>query len=170
MSEQLFDYLDEVLQRYFGADVGFAPLMRRADVEQLLTDDTRRRLAEARSAAVEWGNAEIRGSVEITSECLVITHQGLLYAAGLNGVLAASARQPLFYLAAPPVMYEPIVERVDSTPLLQGSAAAVDDRFGHELTFPWPLDGPLRRLLDSHQVLRLDLTGHDHPAPATGTP
>lgn len=161
MTERLFNFFDEVLQRHFGLGPESYPRARRVDVDRLLTDDTRRRVAEARTAAVEWANTErISGSAVITSDRLMVTPYGLLYAAGLKG---SSAHKTLYYLAAPPSVFESIVELTDVTPLLEGSqAVAVDDRFGHELTYPWPLDAQLRRLLDEHQVLCLDLSEDGH--------
>ena len=167
MSERLFNFFDEVLQRHFDLGTESYPRVRRADVDRLLSDDTRRRVAEARIAAVEWANTEkISGNAVIASDRLMITPYGLLYAAGLSG---SSARQTLYYLAAPPALFESIVELTDATLLPPGSAAvAVDDRFGHELTFPWPLDATLRRMLDDHQVLCLDLFEEGHSTPPAG--
>jgi Glucose-6-phosphate dehydrogenase, NAD binding domain len=181
MNQWLFDFLDEVLQRYFGSWVGSCPRINRTDVDTLLTDDTYRRLAETRVAAVGWGETETTGDVVISAERLMITPFGLLYAAELKGSgrreasrpgprlvdepgpqpLPAGERRRLYYLATPPELFEPIVDQVGVAPLPQASAAAVDNRFGHELTFRWPLDTALRRMLDAHQVLRLALTGDD---------
>ncbi len=155
--DPLFDFVDEVLQRHFGPEYSSAARMDRKHVEQLLTDDTRRRVEEARSAAVEWGKSELAGDVVIASDRLVITSHGLVYAAGMS---AAGAHRPLYYLATPIELFESMVERVDATSLRQGSVAAVDDRFGHELVYPWPLDTGLRHLLDAHQALHLDLSEH----------
>lgn len=150
--------------------------MSRADLERLLTGDTRRRVVHARAAAVEWASTEIIGTVEIISERLLITPLGLLYDARLSGSAPgaprrptphlsreptdaagqhASSRQILYYLATPPALLDPIAERVGVTRLPQGSAAAVDGRFGDDLVFPWPLDAALRRTLDAHMILRL---------------
>lgn len=79
MKERPSDFLEEVLARYFGPGVGSCPRMRRADLEELLTDDTRQRLADLRSAATEWGDAERVDTVEITSVRLLITPRGLVY-------------------------------------------------------------------------------------------
>lgn len=152
MNERSSGFLGEVLQRYFGPGLGSWPRMRRADLERLLTGDTYRRVAHARGAAVEWAGTEITGTVEITSERLLITPRGLLYAAQLSG---PSSRLALYYLAAPPPWLDPIADRVGTTQLPPDSAAAVDSRFGHDLLFPWPLDVTLRRTLDAHEVLRL---------------
>lgn len=154
-SDRLFDFVDEVLQRYFGPEYTSAAPMGREDVERLLTDDTRRRVEQARHAAVEWGRTESTGEVVIASDRLVITSHGLLYAAGMS---APGAHRPLYYLATPLALFESIVERVDATSLRQGSVAAVDDRFGHDLTYPWPLDTALRQMLDAHQALHLNLS------------
>jgi hypothetical protein len=62
-------------------------------------------------------------------------------------------------------LLDPIADRVGATQLPQGSAVAVDTRFGHDLEFPWPLDAALRRTLDAHEVLRLELTGEPMPEP-----
>ncbi|MGV9712086.1 glucose-6-phosphate dehydrogenase [Gordonia sp. NPDC003424] len=156
-SDPLLDFVDEVLQRHFGPEYSSADRIDRHHVEQLLTDDTRRRVEEARDAAVEWGRSELAGEVVIASDRLVITSHGLVYAAGMS---APGAHRPLYYLATPIELFESIVERVDDTSLRQGSVAAVDDRFGHELTYPWPLDTGLRHLLDAHQALHLDLSDH----------
>ena len=59
-----------------------------------------------------------------------------------------------------------MVERVDATSLQRGSMAAVDDRFGHELSFPWPLDTGLRHMLDAHHALHLDLAEHEGAVPS----
>ncbi len=155
MSERPVTFLDEVLQRYFGAELGSFPRMRRADLERLLTDDAHRRRLRARLAAVEWGGTEIHSSVEIRSECWVITPRGLLYVAGLAG----GPRRSLYYLAVPAVLFEPIVDRAAVSRLPRASAAAVDSRLDRDLVFPWPLDAALRRTLDAHEVLSLDLTG-----------
>ena len=54
-------------------------------VERLLTlsDDVPDRLAQARCAAMAWAKAEAPNA-GITSELVVITQHGLMYAVGLN--------------------------------------------------------------------------------------
>jgi hypothetical protein len=156
MSERLVTFLDEVLQRYFGPEFGSSARMRHGDLEKLLTDDAERRLAHVRLAAVEWGTTEIRGNVEIRAEHWVITPRGLLYAAEL----ATSADRSLYYLATPRALFEPVVEQTGAVHLPPESAAAVDSRLDPDLVFPWPLDAALRRKLDAHEVLRLDLIEH----------
>ena len=155
----MVDFFDEVLRQYFGSGIGWYARIRWADVERLLCDDTRRRLGHIRLAAMEWGRAETgrvagsagAGDVAITEESLLVTPHGLVYVAGLNG----RPPRPLYYLATPSALFEHIVDRVGVTPLPPGSAAAVDDRLGDDLTFTWPLDAALRRMLDAYPVLRL---------------
>jgi hypothetical protein len=184
MDEQSSDLPDEVLHRYLASRLGLCPRMSRADLDRLLTGDTRRRVVHARAAAVEWAGTEIVGTVEITSERLLITPFGLVYQARLSGSAPGAPRRPapsrfrgpaeeagehasspwtLYYLATPPPLLDPIADRVGATQLPQGSAVAVDTRFGHDLEFPWPLDAALRRTLDAHEVLRLELTGEPMP-------
>lgn len=160
-SDPLADFVDEVLRRHFGPDYASAAGIDRNHVEQLLTDDTRRRVAESRAAALEWGKTEVGREVAIACDRLVITSKGLVYAAGMS---AAGAGRPLYYLATPIELFESVVEGVDLTSLRQSAVAAVDDRFGHELTYPWPLDTGLRHILDTHQALHLDLAEHSEPA------
>ncbi|MGC4963287.1 glucose-6-phosphate dehydrogenase [Gordonia sp. DT101] len=154
-SDPLSDFVDEILRRHFGPEYKSAASMDHQDVERLLTDDTRRRVEEARNAAMEWGRTEIVGEVAIASDRLVITSHGLVYAAGMS---APGVQTHRYYLATPIELFESIVGRVDAASLEQRSVAAVDDRFGHELTYPWPLDTGLRHLLDAHQALHLDLS------------
>ncbi|WP_067669560.1 hypothetical protein [Nocardia miyunensis] len=53
----------------------------------------------------------------------------------------------------------PIVDQVRVTPLRPGSTAMVDDRFGHDRLFSWPLDTRLRRMFDDQSVLRVEAIG-----------
>src|ERR1700750_2709067 len=169
MDEQSSDLPDEVLHRYLASRLGLCPRMSRADLDRLLTGDTRRRVVHARAAAVEWAGTEIVGTVEITSERLLITPFGLVYQARLSGSAPGAPRRPapsrfrgpaeeagehasspwtLYYLATPPPLLDPIADRVGATQLPQGSAVAGDTRFGHALHFPGPLDAARRRTLD----------------------
>lgn len=161
--DPLFDFIDEILRGHFGPGYSSDTTTDRRHVEQLLTDDTRRRVEESRAAAVEWGRAEVAGEVVIASDRLVITSHGLVYAAGMS---SSGGHQPLYYLATPVELFESMVERVDATSLQRGSMAAVDDRFGHELSFPWPLDTGLRHMLDAHHALHLDLAEHEGAVPS----
>lgn len=161
MNERALGFLDEILRQYFGVRIGSCPPMHRADIERLLTDDTRRRLEQARLAAAGWSGTEIAGDVSVTSECLLITPRGLLYASALRGAARSTSAlvphpRPVYYLATPPALFDPVAERVAAARPLPASAVAVDSRLGHDLVFTWPLDVALRRTLDAQEVLRLE--------------
>ncbi|HEY3501769.1 MAG TPA: hypothetical protein VGN37_03145 [Actinocatenispora sp.] len=143
--------LDEILDRYVGAAYGSCPSMRRTQVDALLGDDTRQRLAHTRLAATDWAAAETHGTVRITVERGVVTPRGLVYAAGM----AAGPRRSLYYLATPDTLFDPVVGRATGTRLPRGSMSAVDGRLDDDLVFSWPLDVSLRHLLDGHELLRL---------------
>ena len=165
MSEHLFSFLDEVLQRYLGPELASCPPMRRSDLERLLTGDGQRRMNRVRVAATDWGRGE--GNVSVAEECLLITPRGLMYAAALRGPARGASqavpvpRRPaerpagFYYVATPPTLFEAIAERLAAARPLQARVAAVDSRFGGDLVFTWPLDGALRRTLDVYEVLRL---------------
>ncbi len=152
MSEQLYDFFGEIFQRYFRPAIDSYPRSGGALVERLLTltDDIPDRLAQTRRAAMAWGNAE-SPNVRITSELFVITQHGLMYAAGLN-----ESRHALYYLATPPPLFDPFVDQVD-TAELSDAVVVVDSRFGRDLTSAHPMDAALRRILDEHLALRVDL-------------
>ena len=152
MSEQLYDFFGEIFQRYFRPAIDSYPRSGGALVERLLTltDDIPDRLAQTRRAAMAWGNAE-SPNARITSELFVITQHGLMYAAGLN-----ESRHALYYLATPPPLFDPFVDQVD-TAELSGAVVVVDSRFGRDLTSAHPMDAALRRILDEHLALRVDL-------------
>ena len=153
MSEQLYDFFDEIFQRYFRPAIDAYPGMGDVLVERLftLTDDVPDRLVQTRCAAVAWGKAE-NPNARITSELFVITQQGLMYAAGLN-----ESRRALYYLATPPALFDPFVDQVDTAELRQGTVVMVDSRFGHDLASAHPMDAALRRILSEHLALRVDL-------------
>ena len=86
----------------------------------------------------------------------MITQHGLMYAAGLN-----ESRRALYYLATPPALFQdPFVDQVDITELREGAVVAVDSRLGHDLASAHPMDAALRRILDEHLALRVDLPTH----------
>lgn len=150
MSAKVFDFFDEVLRQFFGTDVESFARMRRADVEQLLSDDTRRRLTQIQSAAMELGQEAPGDRMHIDAQRLLITPHGLLYAAELSG----TSHRPLCYFATPPALFDDIVDGVGATPRQAGWVVAVDRRVARELAFPWPLDAGLRRTLNAEPVLR----------------
>jgi hypothetical protein len=142
MSEQLDDFFGEIFQRYFRPAIDAYPRMGGALVD---------RLAQTRRAATAWAKAETPNA-RITSELFVITQHGLIYAAGLN-----ESRRALYYLATPPALFDPFVDQVDTAELREGAVVLVDGRFGRDLTSAHPMDAALRRILDEHLALRVDL-------------
>jgi Glucose-6-phosphate dehydrogenase, NAD binding domain len=153
MSEQRYDFFGEIFERYFRSAIGAYPQMGGALVQRLLTlaDDIPDRLAQTRRAAMAWGEAET-SSARITSELFVITQHGLIYAAGLN-----ESRGALYYLATPPGLFDPVVDQIDNAELREGEVVVVDSGFGRDLASAHPMDAALRRILDEHLALRVDL-------------
>src|ERR1700751_1332468 len=153
MSEQLYDYFGEIFQRYFRPAIDAYPRMGGALVERFLplTDEAPDRLPQPRCAATAWAKAETPNA-RITSELFVITQHGLMYAAGLS-----ESRRALYYLATPPALFEPFVDQVDTTELREGTVVVVDSGLGRALAPAHPMDAALRRILDEHLALRVDL-------------
>ena len=153
MSEQRYDFFGEIFQRYFKPEIAAYPQMGGALVDRLLalTDDVPDRLAETRRAAMAWGKAETPNA-RITAELFVITQHGLMYAAGLSG-----SHRVLYYLATPPGLFDPFVDQVETAELHDGEVVVVDSGFGHDLGTACPMDAALRRILDEHLALRVDL-------------
>jgi hypothetical protein len=153
MSEQRYDFFGEIFERYFRSAIGMYPLMGGALVERLFTlsDDVPDRLAEIRRAATAWGKAETPNA-RITSDLFVITQNGLMYAAGLT-----ESRRALYYLATPPGLFDPFVDQVATAELREGAVAVVDSGFRRDLASAHPMDAALRRILDEHVTLRVDL-------------
>ena len=153
MSEQLSDFFGAIFQRYFIPATDAYRRTGRELVERwlTLTDDVPDHLAQARRAAMAWGKVEAPNAT-ITSETFVITQHGLLYAAGLR-----EPCQALYYLATPPELFEPFVDQVETTELRDGAVVVVDSRFGRDLASAHPMDAALRRILDEHRALRVDL-------------
>lgn len=81
-------------------------------------------------------------NARITSELFVIAQHGLIYAAGLN-----ESRRALYYLATPPALFDPFVDRVDTAELREGAVVVVDSRFGRSFASTQPMDAALRRIL-----------------------
>ena len=154
MSEQLYDFFGEIFQRYFGPAIDAYPRTGGTLVERLLTltDDVPDRLAQTQRAAVAWGKAETPHA-RMSSELFVITQHGLIYAAKFN-----ESRRSLYYLATPPALFDPFVDQVDTAELREGAVVVVDSRFGRDLTSAHPMDTALRRILDEHLALRVDLS------------
>jgi hypothetical protein len=153
MSEQLHDFFGEIFQRYFSPAIDAYPGTGGVLVERLLTltDDVPDRLTQTRGAATAWGKAETPNA-RITSELFVITQHGLMYAAGFN-----ESRRALYYLATPPALFDPFVDQVDTAELPAGAVVVVDGRLGRDLSSAHPMDAALRRILDEHLALQVDL-------------
>jgi Glucose-6-phosphate dehydrogenase, NAD binding domain len=153
MTAQRYDFFGDIFQRYFRPAIDAYPQMGGALVGRLLTltDDVPDRLSQIRRAAMAWGSAETPNST-ITSELFVITQRGLMYAAVLN-----ESRRTLYYLATPPRLFDPFVDQIDATKLRFGEVVAVDGGFGRDLTSAHPMDAALRRILDEHEALRVNL-------------
>jgi hypothetical protein len=155
MSDQPYDFFGEIFERYFKPAISAYPRMGGQLVERLLTltDDVPDRLAQTRRAAIAWGKAETP-KARITSELFVITQRGLMYSARLN-----DARRELYYLATPPALFDPFVDQADIAELREGAVVLVDGRLGRDLASAHPMDAALRRILDEHLALRVDLPG-----------
>lgn len=153
MSEQLSDLFGDIFRRYFIPAIDAYPRKGRALVGRLLglTDDIPDRLAQSRSAAIAWGRAETPRA-RITSELFVTTQHGLMYAARL----AESGRE-LYYLATPHGLFDSFVDQVDTAELPQDATVLVDNRMERDLAAAHPMDAALRRILDEHLALRVDL-------------
>ena len=82
----------------------------------------------------------------------MITQHGLMYAAGLN-----ESRRALYYLATPQGLFDPFVDQVDTAELPDGAIVLVDNRLRRDLASAHPMDAALRRILDEHLALRVDL-------------
>ncbi|BBZ73940.1 glucose-6-phosphate dehydrogenase [Mycobacterium paraseoulense] len=154
MSELRYDFFGQIFQRYFRNAVDTYPRTGGALVEKLLTlsDDALDRLTQPRCAAIASAQAEIPNA-RITSEFFVVTQHGLVYAAELNG-----SRRSVYYLATPRAFFDPFVDQVGSAELRDGAVVVVDARFTRDLASSGdPMDAALRRILDEHLALRVDL-------------
>lgn len=153
MTAQRYDLFGDVFERHFSAAIDEYPGAGLALVHSLLTstDEVLDRLAEARHAALVWRDTEsVRAGV--ASELFVITQCGLMYAADFDG-----AGHHLHYLATPTALFDAFVDRVESVELHPGDVVAVDRRCSHDLAAAHPMDAALRRILDEHAALRVDL-------------
>src|SRR3981081_4721030 len=98
-----------------------------------------------------WGKAE-NPNARITSELFVITQHGLMYAAGLN-----ESRRALYYLATPPGLFDSFVAQIYKAELPPGATDLLVNRLRRDLASAHPMDAALRRILDEHLALRVDL-------------
>jgi glucose-6-phosphate 1-dehydrogenase len=153
MNDQPYDLFGDVFGRYFKPAIDVYPHTGRTLVHRLLTstDEVQDRLAEAQHAALAWSRAE-SGHADIQSELFVITQCGLMYAASFD-----DARHPLYYLATPSALFDAFVDQIDCTALRSGAVVGVDRRCSHDLAAAHPMDAALRRILDEHEALRVDV-------------
>lgn len=156
MTEQRYDFFGDVFARYFSPTIGRYPSTAGSLVHRLLasTDEVQDRLAQARLAACAWGEEETgsSGHLHPSSELFVFTQCGLMY-----GARFADARHGLYYLATPHLVFDAFVDQIEHTPRRPGAVAAVDRRCSHDLESAHPMDAALRRLLDEHEALRVDV-------------
>lgn len=155
MMEQLHDFFGEVFARHFRPAMDMYPRWGVGVVERMfmLTDAVQDPLEQSRHGAMEWGGTEIPNA-RITEEFFVITQHGLMYAAEVNG-----AHRALHYLATPPALFDPFVDHAETSELREGEVVVVDSRFGRDLASAHPMDAALRRILDEHLALRVNLPG-----------
>ena len=71
-------------------------------------------------------------------------------------VQLSGAHRPLYYLAVPPSLFAPIVDRLDAAGLLGDARVALEKPFGHDLTSARELRDRLRQVLDERQILLVD--------------
>ncbi|MGV0809224.1 glucose-6-phosphate dehydrogenase [Mycolicibacterium setense] len=156
MTQQRYDFFGDVFARFFSPAIDHYPSTAGTLVHRLLacTDDLQDRLASARMAAEVWGEQELGqpGPVHAASELFVITQCGLMY-----GARFVDARHGLYYLATPRTMFDGFVDQIDHTPLRPAAVVAVDRRCSHDLESAHPMDAALRRILDEHEALRVDV-------------
>lgn len=154
MSEQAHDFFGTVFQRYFRPAIDAEPRLGGGPVERVftLTDAVQDPLEQSRRGAMAWGHTEVRNA-RFAAELFVITQCGLVYAAELN-----NPRRALYYLATPPALFDPFVDQVETAELSEGDVVVVDNRCGRDLASARPMDAALRRILDEHWALRVDLS------------
>jgi glucose-6-phosphate 1-dehydrogenase len=68
----------------------------------------------------------------------------------------SGARRPLYYLAVPPHLFAPIVERLDASGLLGDARVALEKPFGYDLASAQELGARLSQVLDERQILLVD--------------
>lgn len=68
----------------------------------------------------------------------------------------ANVRRPLYYLALPPSLFAPVVERLSARSLLADARVALEKPFGDDLASARELRARLRQVLDDRQILLVD--------------
>jgi hypothetical protein len=54
-------------------------------------------------------------------------------------------------------LFDPFVDQIDNADLPDGATVLVDNRLRRDLASAHPMDAALRRILDEHLALRVDL-------------
>jgi hypothetical protein len=54
-------------------------------------------------------------------------------------------------------LFDPFVDQIDTAELREGAVAVVDSQFRRDLGSAHPMDAALRRILDEHLALRVNL-------------
>ncbi|MEN4396733.1 glucose-6-phosphate dehydrogenase [Mycolicibacterium senegalense] len=154
MTRQRYDFFGDVFAEYFHPAIDRYPSTAGPLVHRLLacTDDVQDRLASARLAAEVWGQEELGHPGPPVSELFVFTQCGLMYGARFTDM-----HHGLYYLATPRAMFDAFVDQIEHTPLRLGTVVAVDRRCSHDLESAHPMDAALRRMLDEHEALRVDV-------------
>lgn len=156
MTQQRYDFFGDVFAGHFRPAIDRYPSTAGALVHRLLacTDDVQDRLAQARLAAAAWGEEEFghARAAHPASELFVFTQCGLMY-----GARFADARHVHYYLATPRTLFDEFVDQIEHMPLRLGTVVAVDRRCSRDLESAHPMDAALRRILDEHEALRVDV-------------
>jgi glucose-6-phosphate 1-dehydrogenase len=74
---------------------------------------------------------------------------------GLRGAMDG-AEHPLFYLAIPPALFGPVVERLADAKLTGGARVVIEKPFGHDLASAQALNRTLLAVLTEDQIYRID--------------
>ena len=67
-----------------------------------------------------------------------------------------SAKRPVFYLAIPPVLFEPVVEQLGKSGCTMGARVMIEKPFGRDLTSARELNAVLRKTFDDQSIFRID--------------
>lgn len=153
MNNQVYDYFGSMFRRYFRPAVDEYPQTGGVLVHRLMTstDEIQDRVAEARHAAYAWSKADL-GTVDIASEFFMIAQCGLMY-----GARFAHPEHPHYYLATPAALFDAFVDQVECCELHAGDVIGVDRRCSRDLSAAHPMDAALRRILDEHETLRVNV-------------
>lgn len=154
MTEQFFDYFGGMLRECLDAGIASSPRIDRSEFPKFLTDDVRLHVQQGRVAAGEWGATEAHAPVTVSATHVIVTAHGLVYAAALA---VPHQDRAWHYLAVPHILFESVADHMATEPP-PAALAAVDCRLDHDLASMWQFEGALRRMLDDHPAVRVELT------------